>query len=157
MPDINIELFKRYQPKKKLEIIEALTEKELLAVKESTVIRIVKEVGKLHYRSKRDKLLSIDSERRRGNCWNSTFEGVDFYKGELYVELYLQYENTDTNMSEEYRRFFRQGNYEGQCRRDDRMGNLRTYYFTYSQSDKAKCNKSILLEYVYRKYPDKLN
>lgn len=41
MTDINIELFKRYQPKKKLEIIEALTEKELLAVKESTVIRIV--------------------------------------------------------------------------------------------------------------------
>ncbi|MBR4714884.1 MAG: hypothetical protein IKP34_01770, partial [Bacteroidales bacterium] len=66
MTDINIELFKRYQPKKKLEIIEALTEKELLAVKESTAIRIVKEVGKLHYRSKRDKLLSIDSERRRG-------------------------------------------------------------------------------------------
>lgn len=100
MTDINIELFKRYQPKKKLEIIKALTEKELLAVKESTVIRIVKEVGKAHYRSKRDKLLSINSERRRGNCWNSTFEGVDFYKGELYVELYLQYENTDTNMSE---------------------------------------------------------
>ena len=157
MTDINIELFKRYQPKKKLEIIEALTEKELLAVKESTAIRIVKEVGKLHYRSKRDKLLSIDSERRRGNCWNSIFEGVDFYKGELWVELYLQYENTDTNTSEEWRRFFRQGNYEGQCRRDDRMGNLRTYYFTYSQSDKAKCIKSILLEYVYSKYPDKLN
>lgn len=157
MTDINIELFKRYQPKKKLEIIEALTEKELLAVKESTVIRIVKEVGKAHYRSKRDKLLSINSERRRGNCWNSTFEGVDFYKGELYVELYLQYENTDTNMSEEWRRFIRKGNYEGQCRRDDKMGNLRTYYFTYTEIQKVRCIKSILQEYVYCKYPDKLN
>lgn len=156
MTDINIELFKRYQPKKKLEIIEALTEKELLNLKESTVIRIVKEVGNFHHRSKRDKLLSINSERRQGNGWNSIFEGVDFYKGELWVELYLQYENTDTNMSEEWRRFFRQGNYEGQCRRDDRMGNLRTYYFTYYESDKAKCIKSILYEYVYRKYADKL-
>lgn len=154
--DINIEIFKRYQPKKKLEIIESLTDKELLNLKESTVIRIVKEVGNFHHQSKRNKLLSINSERRWGNAWNSTFEGVDFYKGELYVELYFQYENTDTNMSEEWRRFFRQGNYEGQCRRDDRMGNLRTYYFTYNESDKAKCIKSILLEYIYRKYADKL-
>lgn len=154
--DINIEIFKRYQPKKKLEIIESLTDKELLNLKESTVIRIVKEVGNFHHQSKRNKLLSINSERRHGNSWNSIFEGVDFYKGELWVELYLQYENTDTNMSEEWRRFFRQGNYEGQCRRDDRMGNLRTYYFTYYGSDKAKCIKSILYEYVYRKYADKL-
>lgn len=156
MTDINIEIFKRYQPKKKLEIIESLTDKELLNLKESTVIRIVKEVGNFHHRSKRDKLLSINGERRQGNSWNSIFEGVDYYKGELWVELYFQYENTDTNTSEEWRRFFRQGNYEGQCRRDDRMGNLRTYYFTYSQSDKAKCIKSILYEYVYRKYADKL-
>ena len=155
--DINIEIFKRYQPKKKLEIIESLTDKELLNLKESTVIRIVKEVGNFHHQSKRNKLLSINSERRRGNCWNSTFEGVDFYKGELSVELYLQYENTDTNMSEEWRRFFRHGNYEGQCRRDDMMGNLRTYYFTYTEIQKVRCIKSILQEYVYRKYPDKLN
>ena len=154
--DINIEIFKRYQPKKKLEIIESLTDKELLNLKESTVIRIVKEVGNFHHQSKRNKLLSINSERRWGNAWNSTFEGVDFYKGELWVELYFQYDNTDMNTSEEWRRFFRQGNYEGQCRRDDRMGNLRTYYFTYNESDKAKYIKSILLEYIYRKYADKL-
>lgn len=156
MKDINIELFKRYKPQKKIEIIELLTDKEVMKVKESTVIRIVKEVGNFHHQSKRNKLLSINSERRQGNSWNSIFEGVDFYKGELWVELYFQYENTDTNMSEEWRRFFRQGNYEGQCRRDDRMGNLRTYYFTYFESDKAKCIRSILLEYVYRKYADKL-
>lgn len=152
MKDINTELFKRYQPKKKLEIIESLTDNELLDIKESTVIRIVKEVGNFHYQSKRNKLLNIASERRQGNSWNSTFDGVDFYKGELYVELYLQYENTDTSTSEEWRRFFRHGNYEGQCRRDDRMGNLRTYYFTYSESQKVKCIKSILQEYVHRKY-----
>lgn len=154
--DINIEIFKRYQPKKKLEIIESLTDKELLNLKESTVIRIVKEVGNFHHQSKRNKLLSINGERRHGNSWNSIFEGVDFYKGKLYVDVYLQYENTDTNLSEEWRNFFRPGDYQGHYQTDDWMGNPQTYYFTYTEIQKVRCIKSILLEYIYRKYADKL-
>ena len=36
------------------------------------------------------------------------------------------------------------------------MGNPRTYYFTYTEIQKVRCIKSILYEYVYRKYADRL-
>ena len=41
--NINTELFRRYAPKKKLEIIEKLTDDELLAITPATLIRMVKE------------------------------------------------------------------------------------------------------------------
>ena len=60
MTDINKELFKRYRPQKKLEIIESLSAKELMNVTEPTIIRIMKEVGNNHYQSKRNKALSVN-------------------------------------------------------------------------------------------------
>ena len=72
MKDINIELFKRYKPEKKIEIIELLTAKEVMKVKESTIVRIIKETGTFLYSSKRNKHLNIARERRRSNSWNST-------------------------------------------------------------------------------------
>ena len=103
--NINQELFRRYAPKKKLEIIESLTDKELLNVKESTVIRIVKETGTFNYGSKRDKHLNISLGRRKGNDWNSTLDSIDYSRGRIFVELYLQYENTDTSIFEYWYRF----------------------------------------------------
>ena len=153
--NINQIIFTRTQPKKKVEIINHLTEAELLATTEATITRIVKEVGSTIYKS-RDKRLFIDGDRRKGNSWNSTIEGLDLIKGRLHLNIYVQYENTDTNTSEEYDNFFRRGNYRGEVRRLDRHGNGRTYYYLYDTSDKASVMKSILLEYVYRKYADKL-
>ena len=156
MKDINIELFKRYNPEKKIDIIELLTAKEVMKVKESTIVRIIKETGTFLYESKRNKHLNIARERRRSNSWNSTFEGIEYNKGELYVELYLQYENTDTSIYEDWNKFFLPCDYKGQYQGDDMMGNPRTYYFTYTEIQKVRCVKSILYEYVYRKYADKL-
>lgn len=153
--NINVELFKRYAPKKKLEVIEKLSNDELLAVSESTVKRIIQEVGQRRYKS-RDKELRIDYDRRVGNKWNSTVESVDLVKGKLYIGFYIQYENTDTNTSDDYEDFFKRGNYRGEIRRLDRFGNGRTYYFCYDESDKARVMKSILLEFLYSKYLDKL-
>lgn len=154
--NINQFIFSRTQPKKKIETIEALTTDELLSVKEETVIKIVKEVGRRMYKS-RDKQLYIDGDRRKGNCWNSTIEGVDLIKGRIHLNIYIQYENTDTNSSEEFDKFFnRWNNYRGEIRRLDRYGNGRTYYFMYNPSDKASVMKSILLEYVFTKYAAKL-
>ena len=154
--NINQFIFSRTQPKKKLEVIEALTTEELLSVKEETVIKIVKEVGRRVYKS-RDKQLYIDGDRRKGNGWNSTIEGVDLIKGRIHLNIYIQYENTDTNSSEEFDKFFDKWNcYRGEIRRLDRHGNGRTYYFNYDKSDKAQVMKSILMEYVYSKYADKL-
>ena len=155
--NINQFIFSRTQPKKKIETIEALTTDELFSVKEETVIKIVKEVGRRMYKS-RDKQLYIDGDRRKGNCWNSTIEGVDLIKGRIHLNIYIQYENTDTNSSEEFDKFFdRWNNYRGEIRRLDRYGNGRTYYFNYDKSDKANVMKSILLDYVYKKYNDKLH
>lgn len=153
--NINQIIFTRTQPQRKVEIINHLTEAELMAVSEATVAKIVKEVGRRRYKS-RDKELYINHERRVGNSWNSTVENVDLVKGKLYVGFYIQYENTDTNTSDDFDNFFKRGNYRGEIRRLDRYGNGRTYYFCYDESDKAKVMKSILLEYVYCKYADKL-
>ena len=154
--NINEFIFSRTQPQKKIDTINALTKDELLSTSEATVKRIVKDVGRRMWKT-RDKELRISHERRAGNAWNSLIEAVELIKGRLYLEVYLQYENTDTSTSEEYNDFFRNGNYRGEVRRLDRYGNGRTYYFLYNLSDKASVMKSILLEYVYTKYADKLS
>ncbi len=154
--NINELIFSRTQPQKKIDIINALSEDELLSTSEATIKRIVKAAGRRMWKT-RDKELRISHERRAGNAWNSLIEAVELIKGRLYLEVYLQYENTDTSTSEEYDDFFRNGNFRGEVRRLDRYGNGRTYYFLYNLSDKASVMKSILLEYVYTKYADKLS
>jgi hypothetical protein len=153
--NINVFIFSRTQPQKKIDTINALTQDELLSVNESTVKRIVKDAGSKIWKT-RDKRLRISQERRAGNAWNSSIDEVQLIKGKLFLEVYLQYESTDTSTSEEYDDFFRNGNYRGEVRRLDRYGNGRTYYFLYNPSDKASVMKSILLEYLHRKYADKL-
>ncbi len=154
--NINQIIFTRTQPKKKLEIINSLSEAELMATTEATITKIVKEAGSRLYKS-RDKQLRIGYDRRKGNNWNSTVESVELIKGKLFLDFYIQFENTDTNTSEEYEDFFRRGNFRGEIRRLDRYGNGRTYYFCYDETDKARIMRSILLEYVYSKYHDKLS
>lgn len=154
--NINELIFSRTQPQKKIDIINALSEDELLSTSEATIKRIVKDAGRRMWKT-RDKELRISHERRAGNAWNSLIEAIELIKGRLYLEVYLQYENTDTSTSEEYDDFFRNGNFRGEVRRLDRYGNGRTYYFLYNLSDKASVMKSILLEYVYTKYADKLS
>ena len=153
--NINNFIFTRTQPQKKIDTINALTQDELLSTSEATVKRIVKEAGRRMWKT-RDKELRISQERRAGNAWNSSIDGVQLIKGKLYLDVYLQYENTDTSSSEEYDDFFRNGKFRGEVRRLDRYGNGRTYYYLYDPSDKASVIKSILLEYVHRKYVDKL-
>ena len=153
--NINEFIFSRTQPQKKIDTINALSEDELLSTSEATVKRIVKDAGRRMWKT-RDKELRISHERRAGNAWNSLIEAVELIKGRLYLQVYLQYENTDTSTSEEYDDFFRNGNYRGEVRRSDRYGNGRTYYFLYNSSDKASVMKSILLEYVFTKYAAKL-
>ena len=156
--NINSELFKRYAPKKKIQIIEKLTDDELLAITPATIIRMVKEAGKSIYKSKRDKTLMVSRQRRTGNDWNSWFNGVDLMKGKLYVNFYIQYDNTDTNDCISYGEFVRdRDRFRGTIKTTDRFDNPQTYYYFYDNDDRARAIKSLLLEYVYTKYADKLN
>ncbi len=152
--NINIELFKRYAPKKKQEIVNSLNEKELLSTTPETINRIVREVGNRLYKS-RDKELRISSNLRAGNGWNSTIESICTYKSRLYLHIYIQMDSTDTTIVEDYNTFIKRGDYTGKAFETNRYGDRVPNYCHYTESDKARVIKSILLEYVYTKY--KLN
>jgi len=154
--NINTELFIRYAPKKKLEIIEKLTDDGLLAITPATLIRMVKETGESCYKSKRDKKLFVRRVIRKGNEWNSEFVGVDLLKGKLYVDLYIQYDNTDTEACITYDEFMRdKERFRGTIKSTDRYDNPQTYYYFYDNDDRARAIRSLLYEYIYRKYLDK--
>ena len=153
--NINQELFKRYAPKKKLEIINNLSTSELLATTPETLMRIVKEAG-TRVGSVRSKVLRISSARRSGNNWNSTVEAVEIHRGKLMLDIYVQMDSTDTNHFEPYSNFSKDGNYTGKVYTTNRYGDQVPIYFIYDREDKAGVIKSILLEYVHTKYADKL-
>ena len=153
--NINQELFKRYAPKKKLGLINGLSQSELLATTPETIKRIAKETGRSIGKS-RNKVLRISNDRRSGNNWNSDIEAVEFINDNLYLNIYFQMDNTDTNICEKYLNFFKGEEYHGKHYTTNKHGDTIPHYFTYNQEDKAGVIKSILLEYVHTKYADKL-
>lgn len=153
--NINKLIFSRTQPLKKIEAIKASSVDELLSVSEITIRRLIKDCGRKIGRT-RDRELYISSERREGNAWNSTIESVDVIKNKIYINLYVQFSNTDSTICEDYYKFFANGSYRGELHRSDRYGNPRTYYFIYSKEAKATVVKAILLEYVYTRYAEKI-
>ena len=153
--NINQELFKRYAPKKKLEIINNLSTSELLAISTETLMRIIKEAG-TRVGSVRSKVLRISSARRSGNNWNSMIEAVEIHRGKLMLDIYVQMDSTDTNHFEPYSNFSKDGDYTGKVYTTNRYGDQVPIYFIYDRENKAGAIKSILLEYVHIKYADKL-
>lgn len=149
--NINIELFKRYAPKKKQEIVNSLNEKELLSTTPETINRIVREVGNRLYKS-RDKELTISSNLRAGNGWNSTVESICIYKSRLYLHIYIQMDSTDTTIVEDYNTFIKRGDYTGKAFETNRYGDRVPNYCHYTEADKARVIQSILLQYVHTKY-----
>ena len=143
--DINVELFKRYAPKRKLEIIYQLNANELLAITSESIKRIVKEAGRKIGMS-RNIVLRISNDRRIGNAWNSNIESVEYVKGNLYLNIYFQMDNTDTNICEKYLNFFKGNEYHGKHYTTNIYGDSVPNYFTYNREDKAGVIKSILLE-----------
>ena len=156
--NINQELFRRYAPKTKIKIIEALTQDELLAITPATITRIIRETGEPYSRSKRNKSIFVRRLIRTGNNWNSEFTGMELLKGKLYVSLYVQYYNTDTTECIPYGEFMRgKDEFRGSITDTDRYDNPQTYYYVYGTDDRARAIRSLLYEYVYRKYLDQKN
>lgn len=156
MIDINTELFKRYAPKKKLEIINKLTDNELLSTTTDTILRIVKEVGSSIEHS-RDKFLVFDRDNRPGNSWNSEVISIETVKNKIYLTFWVDYSNTDTNTCIAYSEFIKGNKFMGTITQDDRYGNPQTYYYSYDNRDRLKVIKSLLVEYINKKYKDKLD
>ena len=154
--DINIELFKRYQPSRKREIIESLTTAELFAVTEDTVKRIIKEVGHAIYKS-RDKELRLSSKYETGNNWNSTIETVSLRKNRLYIQIYIQMNHTDTTIIDEWSTFFKRDEYVGKAYETNWHGDKIPNYCHYTEEDKARFMRSLLYQYVQTKQERKSN
>ena len=152
--NINIELFKRYQPSRKREIIESLTPTELFAITEDTIKRIIKEVGNRRYQS-REKELRLSSEYATGNSWNSTIETVSLRRNRLYIHLYIQMDSTDTTIIDEWSTFFKRGEYVGKAFETNRYGDKIPNYCHYTETDKARFMRSLLYQYVQMKYSKK--
>ena len=156
MPNVNIELFKRTSPERKIELIRKLTQAELSGISESTLLRIVKETGR-RIKGSRNYEFYVNPDRRKGNNWNSMVEGVWLYRGKLHVMVYVQLDNTDTSLLISFHDFFKKGNFRGTIKRDDRYGNPQTHYYEYDEKDKGEVLRAICLEYIHTKYKEKLN
>ena len=153
--NINQELFKRYNPKRKLDLTNGLSQSELLATTPETLMRIVKETG-TKAGTARSKVLRISSDRRSGNDWNSKVESIEIHRRKLMLDIYVQMDSTDTNHFEPYSNFSKDGNYTGKVFTTNYYGDSVPHYFIYDRQDKARVIKSILLEYVHTKFADKL-
>ena len=154
--NINSFIFTRTAPDKKLEAISNLTESELLSVTSETVRRIVKETGHSLKKYGRDKELAISGKLQAGNNWNSTLEAISIICGCLHVRLYIQLDHTDTYICETFYQFFRHDQYRGKATETNRYGDEIPHYCLYDRSEKARCMKSILLQYIHTRYADRL-
>lgn len=154
--NINSFIFTRTAPDKKLEAISNLTESELLSVTSETVRRIVKETGHSLKKYGRDKELAISGKLQAGNNWNSTLEAISIIGGCLYVRIYIQMDRTDTTICETFSDFFKHDQYRGKATERNRYGDDIPHYCFYDMDDKARCMRSILLQFVNTKYAYKL-
>lgn len=107
------------------------------------ITRIVKEIGT----ERRDET-SLSFQDAPGNNWNSTVHNIDVdKKGDLYLNFYVQYSNTDTNRYCEGSKFFTSGDYRGSIAYQDRYGNNQTDYYVYHEKDKNNVRQAVLQAY----------
>ena len=157
--NINEFIFTRTQPQKKLDVINNLSQAELLSVNYQTVLRIIKEAGTGDSSKARCKFKTLHLENA-GNDWNSTVTNIyNWKKDEVYLSVYIQGDDTDTDVSYKLRDFL-DNRYEEQC-----LGHIEESFSNgyshkkpanYDRSDRARVIKSILTAYITNKYATKL-
>ncbi len=116
--------------------ITNLTCDELMAISESTIIKIIEQAGE-------NNTLAIRSRFRKGNNCNSEIENVHIHNGSVFVTLTILGDSTDTSISERFATFFRRGEYVSSA-------NRLNIFIDYKESDKAEVMRSILLECLCR-------
>lgn len=151
--NINKIIFSRTAPAKKVGIVKNLTIPELLSINYATILRVVKETGTKQSNS-RNKTFSMSNSV--SNDWNAEFQGLNLYRGKLLADIYLQYDSTDTNVIVPFEDFLKKGDFRGSTTRTDQFGNPQTDYFTFREIDKAIVLGRLLMDYLNRKYKDKL-
>ena len=135
--NINTYLFSNASDREKLEVIKRLTQSEVRATTESTILRILRECKPSDY----DRW-HISSDRRVGNHWNSEIEFIYEYGGRPYIMFYVQNTKTDSSDSVPFSRFNCADGYRGYC---DNIGS----YYTYDSDEVVEVIRCILAEYVW--------
>lgn len=157
--DINNFLFTRTAPKKKLAVINTLSQGDLLSVIYKTILRIIKEAGVGDSNKTRCKFKTLYLSGAT-NDWNSKVRNIyNSKKDEVYLSVYIQGDDTDTEVSYKLRDFL-DNRYEEQClgKLDEsfRNGYEHKVPANYDRSDRARVIKAILTAYIENKYADKL-
>ena len=157
--DINNFLFTRTAPKKKLAVINTLSQGDLLSVTYKTILRIIKEAGVGDSNKTRCKFKTLYLSGAT-NDWNSKVRNIyNSKKDEVYLSVYIQGDDTDTEVSYKLRDFL-YNRYEEQClgKLDEsfRNGYEHKVPANYDRSDRARVIKAILTAYIENKYADKL-
>lgn len=157
--DINNFLFTRTAPKKKLAVINTLSQGDLLSVTYKTVLRIIKEAGVGDSNKTRCKFKTLYLSGAT-NDWNSKVRNIyNSKKDEVYLSVYIQGDDTDTEISYKLRDFL-DNRYEEQClgKLDEsfRNGYEHKVPANYDRSVRARVIKAILTAYIENKYADKL-
>ena len=157
--DINNFLFTRTAPKKKLEVINTLSQGDLLSVTYKTILRIIKEAGVGDSNKTRCKFKTFYLSGAT-NDWNSKVRNIyNSKKDEVYLSVYIQGDDTDTEVSYKLRAFL-DNRYEEQClgKLDEsfRNGYEHKVPANYDRSDRSRVIKAILTAYIENKYADKL-
>lgn len=162
MANINTELFKRYAPTKKLALINSLSENELLNISYKTILRIIKEAGTPDDPKKRRckfKTLNL-KPYDAGNEWNSDINSIyNSTKDEVWMEVYVQGDDTDTTCGYKLRDFL-DNRYEeqilGEIHESWDYGYSHTKPAVYDREDRARVIRAICRAYVENKYKEKL-
>lgn len=157
--NINNIIFTRTAPEKKLEIINSLSQGELLAITYKTILRIIKEAGRGDSNKARCKFKTLYLSGAT-NDWNSKVRNIyNSKKDEVYLSVYIQGDDTDTEVSYKLRDFL-DNRYEEQClghlEESFRNGYEHKVPANYDRSDRARVIKAILTAYIENKYADKL-
>ena len=157
--DINNFLFTRTAPKKKLAVINTLSQGDILSVTYKTILRIIKEAGVGDSNKTRCKFKTLYLSGAT-NDWNSKVRNIyNLKKDEVYLSVYIQGDDTDTEVSYKLRDFLDK-RYEEQClgKLDEsfRNGYEHKVPANYDRSDRARVIKAILTAYIENKYADKL-
>ena len=157
--NINNIIFTRTAPKKKLEIINSLSQGELLAITYPTILRIIKEAGQGDSNKARCKFKTLYLSGAT-NDWNSKVTNIyNWKKDEVYLSVYIQGDDTDTYEFPKLKDFL-DNRYEEQClgklHESFRNGYEHDVPANYNRTDRARVIKAILTAYVKNKYRDKL-
>lgn len=157
--NINQFLFTRTKPQTKFEVINNLSQGELLSVTYNTILRIIKEAGKGDANKTRCKFKTLYLSGAT-NDWNSKVRNIfNWKKDEVYLSVYIQGDDTDTEVDYKLRDFL-DNRYEEQClgklHESFRNGYEHNVPANYDRSDRARVIKAILTAYITNKYATKL-